>query len=74
MDPSAMQEMSVRSLDWEDLEEGLATHSSIAWRVPKDRSQAGYSPWGSTELNATSNLAFPKHAPKWQVLVQPYFG
>ena len=33
---SAMQEMQVRSLSWEDaLEEGMATHSSIlAWRIP----------------------------------------
>ena len=32
----AMQEMRVRSLDWEDpLEKGMATHSSIlVWRVP----------------------------------------
>ena len=34
--PSAMQEMQVWSLDWEDpLEEGMATHSSIlAWEIP----------------------------------------
>ena len=34
-----MQEIWVRSLDWEDpLEEGMATHSSIlAWRIPMDR-------------------------------------
>ena len=36
-DPPAMWEMSVRSLGREDLEEGMATHSSIAWRTPKDR-------------------------------------
>ena len=34
----AMQETWVRSLGWDNpLEEGMATHSSIAWRVPKDR-------------------------------------
>ena len=28
----------VQSLDWEVLEEGMATHSSIlAWRIPMDR-------------------------------------
>ena len=33
--PPAMQEMWVRSLGQEDLlEEGMATHSSIAWRIP----------------------------------------
>ena len=33
---SAMQEIHVQSLGWEDpLEKGMATHSSIfAWRIP----------------------------------------
>ena len=36
--PPAMQETWVQCLGWEDpLEEGMATHSSIAWRVPMDR-------------------------------------
>ena len=37
--PPAMQETWVPSLGWEDsLEEGMATHSSVAtWRIPKDR-------------------------------------
>ena len=36
---SAMREIWVQSLDWEDpLEEGMATHSSIlAWRVSMDK-------------------------------------
>ena len=35
---SAMLEAWVRSLGWEDLlEEGMATHSSNAWRIPMDR-------------------------------------
>jgi len=36
--PSAMWEIWVQSLGWEDpLEEGMATHSSIlAWRIPED--------------------------------------
>ena len=30
-----MQEMWVRSLGWEDpLEKEMATHSSIAWKIP----------------------------------------
>ena len=43
-----MQEMWVRSLGWEDpLQEGIATHSSfLAWKIPRQRSLAGYSPWG----------------------------
>ena len=37
--PSAMQEIRVRSLGWEDpLEEAMAIHSRIlAWRIPLDR-------------------------------------
>ena len=43
--PSAMQEIWVQSLGWEDpLEEGMATHSSIlAWRISLDRG-----PWWAT--------------------------
>ena len=36
--PHAMPETWVQSLGWEDLEEGMATHSSIlAWRIPMNR-------------------------------------
>ena len=44
----ARQETWVQSLDWEDpLEEGVATQSYIlAWRIPRQRSLVGYSPWG----------------------------
>ena len=50
-DSLAMQETWVRSLGWEDpLEKGMATHSRIlAWRIPWQRSLAGYSPWGCRE-------------------------
>ena len=39
----AMQEMQVRSLGWEDVqEEGMATHSSIlAWRIPWTEESGG---------------------------------
>ena len=34
----AVQETWVQSLGWEDpLEKGIATHSSILWRMPVDR-------------------------------------
>ena len=48
-------EMQVQSLHQEDLlEEGMATHSSIrVWRIPRQRSLAGYSPWGQKELYTT---------------------
>ena len=33
--PPAMQETWVQSLDWEDtLEEGMATHTILVWRIP----------------------------------------
>ena len=54
--------MQVRSLSREDpLEEGMAAHSSIlAWRIAsRQRSLAGYSPWGRKELDTTE---VPGHA------------
>ena len=47
--------MLVKSLGQEDpWEEGLATCSStLAWRIPEQRSLVGYSPWGRTELDMT---------------------
>ena len=54
----AMQETWVRSLGWEDpLEKRMATHSSIlAWRIPWQRSLAGYSPWGCKESHMTEQV------------------
>ena len=45
--------MWVQSLGWEDsLEEGMATSSSVlAWRIPGQRSVAGYSPQDCKELD-----------------------
>ena len=45
-----MNEMWVRSLDWEDtLEKGMAIHSSIlAWKIPWTE-EPGYNPWGCEE-------------------------
>ena len=55
---SAMQETQVQSLGREDpLEKGMATHSSIlAWRIPWTEDLAGYSLWGSKELDTTERL------------------
>ena len=49
----------VRSLGWEDLEKGTATHSIIlAWRIPNgQRSLMGYLPWGLKELDTTKGLS-----------------
>ena len=50
-----MQETKVRSLGQEDLlAEVMTTHSSIlAWRIHKQRSLVGYSPWGGKESDMT---------------------
>ena len=60
---SAMQETWVRSLGWEDpLEKEMATHSStLAWKIPGQRSLVGYSPWGHKESDMTERLHFSLH-------------
>ena len=56
---AAIQETWVQSLGWEDpLEKEMATHSSVpAWRIPGQRSLAGYSSWGHTEWDMTEQLS-----------------
>ena len=51
--PPAMQEIWVRSLDWEDpLEKGMASHTSIlAWRISMDRRA-----WWATVRGVTNSL------------------
>ena len=53
-----MQGTQVQSLGQEDpLEKGMATHSSIpAWRIHRQRSLVGYSPWGHKESDTTEQL------------------
>ena len=53
---SAMWEIWVQSLDWEDsLEEGKATHSSIvAWRIPTDRGD-----WRAAVHGVTKRQTWP---------------
>ena len=50
--PSAVQEMQVRSLGQEDpLEEGMATLSSIlAWRIPRTEETGGLQSMGSQRV------------------------
>ena len=54
-----MKETQVRFLNQEDpLEEKMATHSSIiAWKSHRQRSPAGYSPWGRKESDMTERLS-----------------
>ena len=49
-----MQETQVQSLDREDLEKEMATHSSIlAWKIPWMEEPGRYSPWGCKESDMT---------------------
>ena len=43
--------MQIQSLGWEDpLEEDMATHSSIAWRLPWTEETGGLQPIGSQRV------------------------
>ena len=65
----AVWEIGVRSLGREDLEKGMATHSSIpAWRIPwTEEPSGGYSVWteepcgGHKELDTTKRLTVSLH-------------
>ena len=54
----AKWETGVQSLGWEDpLEKERAIHSSIlAWKIPGQRSLAGYSPLGGKESDMNEQL------------------
>ena len=44
-------EMQVRSLGWEDpLDKGMATHSSLAWRIPWVEEPGGLWSMGSQKV------------------------
>ena len=60
---SEMQETWVQSLELEDSPgEGMATHSSIlAWKIPWTEEQAGCSPRGHEESDATEQLSMHTH-------------
>ena len=67
----AMKETWVWSLGWEDaLEKEMATHSSIlAGKSHGQRSLAGCSPWGHTELDTTEPFSFSfKNGKGWVTL------
>ena len=47
----AVQKTLVRSLGWEDLEKGIATHSStLAWRIPWTEEPGGLQSIGSQRV------------------------
>ena len=48
------------------LEEGRATHSRIlAWKIPGQRSLAGYSPWGHSRTRLKQLRVIHSHATSW---------
>ena len=56
--------MRVRPLGQEDpLEEGMATHSSILWRILEMGSLVGYSLWNCKESDMTERLNTRTHTP-----------
>ena len=65
-------------------EEGIATHSSIlAWRIHRQRSLAGFSPWGCKESDTTQPLSLQAHrkrrlsrasAPRGVAFYEPVWG
>ena len=53
----AMQENQVRSLGQEDsLEKGMATHSSLAWRIPWTEEPGELRSWVHKESDRTEQL------------------
>ena len=60
---SAMQEMQVQSLGWEDnLEEEIKTHSSIvAWEIPQTEGPGKLRPWGHKEQDTTEKAHTHTH-------------
>ena len=70
----AMQETWVQSLGWEDpLEKGMANHSSILQpgELHRQRSLAGYSPWGHKESGTTERLSL-SHV--WALFITKLFN
>ena len=53
----------IRTLGWEDpLEEEMTVHSSsLAWRIPWQRSLVGYSPWGCKESDTIEHTHTHTH-------------
>ena len=56
-------EEQVRSLGWKDpLEEGMATRSSIAWRLPRTEDPGGLRSMGSQSWTRLKQLGMHAHS------------
>ena len=62
-----MQDMQVRSLDWEDpLEDEMATHSSIpSWEIPWTKEPGGLQPMGSQRVGRDWACTYTSSCCKW---------
>ena len=70
-----MQESQVQSLGWEDpLEKGVATHSTLPEKFHGQRSLAGYSPWGQSELDMTEYLKLRSEKNLTQDFISHFLG
>ena len=57
--PLAMQETGIRALGQEDpLEKEMATHSSIAWKIPRTEEPGRLQSMGLKESDTTERLQF----------------
>ena len=56
---TAKQQHKGRTWEWQPLEKGMATHSSIlAWRIPRTEEPGGlYSPWGRRGSDMTERVS-----------------
>ena len=58
----SMLETWVQSLDWEDLEKEMTTHSSVlAWKIPLMGEPGGLQSMGRKESDRTERLHFLSH-------------
>ena len=79
---SAMQNIWVQSLGWEDpLEKEMATHSSIlAWRIPWTEEPGGLQSIGSQRVGhdwvtntSAFNGSYPKDVRQWIFFIESYY-
>ena len=56
----AMKEKRVQSMGWEDpMEKGMATHSILAWRIPRREEAGGQQSMGWQRVRYEEQLTLP---------------